>query len=80
MLLLDTGLPDISHLDTTWAPTRVIMVEEVLFEWACDRLSTAECKKQCLAMGYQIDFRAQRDSGPIEADDLVTGQYVELEV
>ena len=34
-----------------------VKVEGILYEWACDRISARECKKQLAAMGYSIDLR-----------------------
>ena len=43
-------------------------------------IDTAEAKARCLDHGFQIDFR-QADLGAyFEALDLVTGEFIELEV
>ena len=43
-------------------------------------METCEAKSRCVAHGFQIDFR-QADLGAyFEALDIVTGEFIELEV
>ena len=59
---------------------RTASAESTLYQFACGLMNTAEAKARCLAHGFQIDFR-QADLGAyFEALDVVTGEYVELEV
>ena len=57
-----------------------ISAELYLYDWACGRISTAEAKAHCVAHGFQIDFRQADVGAYFEALDVVTGEYVELEV
>lgn len=34
-----------------------VIVENILYEWACGRISARECKKQLKERGYSIDLR-----------------------
>ena len=59
---------------------RTASAESTLCQFARGWFDTAEAKAQCLSHGFQIDFR-QADLGAyFEALDVVTGEYVELEV
>ena len=57
-----------------------ISAELYLYDWACGLISTAEAKAHCVAHGFQIDFRQADVGAYFEALDVVTGEYVELEV
>lgn len=59
---------------------RIVSVEATLYQYACEIINTSEAKARCLDHGFQIDFR-QADLGAcFEALDLVTGEFIELEV
>ena len=59
---------------------RTASAESTLYQFACGLMDTAEAKARCLAHGFEIDFR-QADLGAyFEALDVVTGEYIELEV
>ena len=59
---------------------RVASAETTLYQYACEWMDTAEAKARCLDHGFQIDFR-QADLGAyFEALDLVTNEFIELEV
>ena len=54
--------------------------ESTLYQLACGYMETCEAKSRCVAHGFQIDFR-QADLGAyFEALDLVTNEFIELEV
>ena len=36
---------------------------DILYAWACGKMTTAQAKRACLETGYEIDFR-QPDRGP----------------
>ena len=54
--------------------------ESTLYQFACGLMDTAEAKARCLVHGFEIDFRQADVGAYFEALDVVTGEYVELEV
>lgn len=58
---------------------RVNITSEILFRWACDRITTREAKRLCSKMRFDIDFR-QREAAYMEAFDADTGDYFEIYV
>ena len=54
---------------------RTEVASNILYRWACDRITTREAKKQCLRFaGFNIDFR-QPQMAYMEAFDADTGDY-----
>ena len=59
---------------------RVASAETTLYQYACEWMNTAEAKARCLDHGFQIDFRQPDNGAYFEARDLVTGEFIYLEV
>lgn len=59
--------------------TRESMAEAILYNWACDCISTATAKRECRALGFEIDFRQADIGNQIDALDVELGQIVTLE-
>ena len=54
--------------------------ETTLYQYACQWMDTAEAKARCLAHGFEIDFR-QPDAGAFfEARDIITDEFIYLNV
>ena len=61
----------------SYATSRYLKAESILYQWACDQITTKTAKALCLSIGYDIDFR-QKDFGYIEALDINQGKYGEF--
>tara|TARA_R110002096_G_scaffold54020_1_gene139792 strand:+ start:33 stop:239 length:207 start_codon:yes stop_codon:yes gene_type:complete len=59
---------------------RIAAAESTLYQYACQWMNTAEAKARCLDHGFQIDFRQPDLGAYFEALDLVTNEFIELEV
>lgn len=59
---------------------RKASAETVLYQYACEWMDTAEAKARCLALGFEIDFRQADVGAYFEALDVVSDNFVTLEV
>jgi hypothetical protein len=54
--------------------------EDILFAWACDKISTDQAKGDLWDLGYAVDFRQADVGATIEALNLETNEYVVFEI
>lgn len=59
---------------------RTCRAEAVLYEWACGETTTRGAKARLRSLNFDVDFRQPDRGNVVEAIDLVTGAYVELEI
>jgi hypothetical protein len=62
------------------AEERRAAAENTLYLLARGYMNTSEAKARCVAHGFEIDFRQADIGAYFEALDIVTGEFIELEV
>jgi hypothetical protein len=77
--LYDYALRGVRLMDNSYDKCRITITSEILYFWACDRITTQRAKRLCRKMRFDIDFR-QPEMAWIEAFDIDTGDYRQIYV
>ena len=52
----------------------------ILYQYACEMIDTAEAKARCLENGFAVDFRQKDYGAAFEVLDLLTNNFITIEV